>query len=184
MKFEATPLQGAVVIAPEPIPDNRGFFARLYCATAFREHGLNPTLDQISMSHNARAHTVRGLHIQLPPHGEAKLVRVTVGAIFDVIVDVRAGSPTYGRWFGIELSAANRLQLYIPKGFVHGFQTLVAGTEVLYHISAPYHAASATGIRWNDPDLAIAWPAPDAHTISDRDAALPSFAAFKPVETA
>ncbi len=167
MRFEETPLAGAFVIEPEPISDNRGFFARLFCTKAFAERGLNPHLDQISMSHNARAGTLRGLHLQRPPHAEAKLVRVTAGAIFDVIVDVRAGSPTFGRWFGAELSAANRRQLYIPEGFAHGFQTLSADSEVAYHISAPYapgvtRPASAGTI----PSSAIAWPAPLSVTIS------------------
>jgi dTDP-4-dehydrorhamnose 3,5-epimerase len=181
MRFEETPLAGAFVIEPEPVSDNRGFFARLFCTKAFSERGLNPHLDQISMSYNARAGTLRGLHLQRPPHAEAKLVRVTAGAIFDVIVDVRAGSPTFGRWFGTELSAANRRHLYIPEGFAHGFQTLGADSEVAYHISAPYAPEAASGIRWNDPQLAITWPAPNSVTISDRDAGLPLFANFEPV---
>lgn len=181
MRFEETPLAGAFVIEPEPVSDNRGFFARLFCTKAFVERGLNPHLDQISMSHNAREGTLRGLHLQRPPHAEAKLVRVTAGAIFDVIVDVRAGSPTFGRWFGTELSAANRRQLYIPEGLAHGFQTLAADSEVAYHISVPYEPEAASGIRWNDPQLAITWPAPNSMTISERDAGLPLFANFEPV---
>jgi dTDP-4-dehydrorhamnose 3,5-epimerase len=181
MRFEETPLAGAFVIEPEPISDNRGFFARLYCTKTFAERGLNPHLDQISMSYNAQAGTLRGLHLQRPPHGEAKLVRVTAGAIFDVVVDVRAGSQTFGRWFGVELSAANHRQLYIPEGFAHGFQTLAADSEVLYHISAPYAPESATGVRWDDPQLGITWPAPQSATISERDAGLPLLASFEPV---
>ncbi|HYD15523.1 MAG TPA: dTDP-4-dehydrorhamnose 3,5-epimerase, partial [Hyphomicrobium sp.] len=110
-----------------------------------------------------------------------KLVRVTAGAIFDVIVDVRAGSATYGRWFGVELSAANRRQLYIPQGFAHGFQTLVADTEVTYHISVPYAPEHADGLIWNDPDIGIRWPAPDAAVLSERDASLKPLADFEPV---
>lgn len=184
MIFEATPLTGAFVITPEPIGDTRGFFARLYCAKTFKEHGLDTNLDQISMSHNARAGTLRGMHLQRPPHAETKLVRVTAGAIFDVIVDVRLGSPTYGRWYGTELSAANRKQLYIPQGFAHGFQTLAAGTDVLYLISAPYAPDFATGIRWDDPNLAIHWPLPADPVVSERDMGLPLLADFEPVKLA
>lgn len=181
MTFEETPLAGAFVITPEPIADNRGFFARLYCAKTFAERGLNPHLEQISMSLNTGTGIVRGLHLQRPPFAEAKLIRVTQGAIFDVAVDVRAASPTYGRWFGVELSAENRKQLYVPEGFAHGFQTLVHPTEVTYHISAPFSPDHIAGIRWNDPDIAIAWPEPNAVILSERDAALPFFAGFEPV---
>lgn len=181
MIFEETPLAGAFVVEAEPVKDNRGFFARLFCARAFAERGLNAHLDQISMSHNHTAGIVRGLHLQRPPHGEAKLVRVTRGAIFDVAVDVRAGSPTYGRWFGTELSAENRRQLYIPEGFAHGFQTLAGAAEVAYHISAPYSPEHADGIRWNDPDLAIDWPNPAAAIVSERDAKLALLSAFEPI---
>jgi dTDP-4-dehydrorhamnose 3,5-epimerase len=182
MIFKETTLAGAFAIEPEPIADSRGFFSRLFCAKAFAERGLNPHLDQITMSHNARAGIVRGLHLQRPPHGEAKLVRVTTGAIFDVAVDVRAGSRTYGRWFGTELSAANRKQLYIPAGFAHGFQTLSDTAEVAYHISAPYAPDRLDGIRWDDPDLAIAWPDPGAAVLSERDAGLAFFARFEPIQ--
>lgn len=182
MIFRETPLKGAFLIEPQPIADNRGFFARLYCQETFRAHGLSEPLDQISMSHNVRPETVRGLHYQKQPHAEAKLIRVTRGAIYDVIVDLRKGSDTFGRWVGIELSAENKHQLYVPKGFAHGFQTLAADTEVLYHISVPYVAAAATGVRWNDSDLAIRWPAPMTPTLSDRDAALPSLAETAPIE--
>src|SRR5262245_16401482 len=117
MIFTETPLSGAFVIEPQPLTDNRGFFARLYCAETFAARGLETNFPQISMSHNTRAGTIRGLHLQRPPHAEAKLIRVTQGAIFDVIVDVREASPSYGRWFAIELSANNRRQLYVPGGF-------------------------------------------------------------------
>jgi dTDP-4-dehydrorhamnose 3,5-epimerase len=183
MIFEETPLTGAFVVVPEPIADNRGFFARLFCAETFAAQGLNPHLDQISVSHNVRAGTVRGMHLQRPPAAEAKIVRVTAGAIFDVIVDVRAGSATYGRWYGIELSAENRKLLYIPEGFAHGFQTLIAGTEVTYHISRPYAPELATGLPYNDPDLGIAWPIAGPIVISERDAAWAQFRDFAPVET-
>jgi dTDP-4-dehydrorhamnose 3,5-epimerase len=181
MIFVETTLPGAFVIEPDPIADNRGFFARLFCAKTFAERGLNAHLDQISMSHNQRAGIVRGLHIQRPPAGEAKLVRVTKGTIFDVAVDVRLGSPTYGRWFSTELSAENRRQIYIPEGFAHGFQTLTEIAEVTYHISAPYVPSSVDGILWNDPDLAIAWPDASAAILSARDRELSSLANFEPV---
>lgn len=181
MIFNETPLGGVFLIEPEPATDGRGFFARLFCTREFRERGLNPHLDQIGMSHSTRAGIVRGLHLQRPPFTEAKLVRVTQGAIFDVAVDVRARSATYGRWYGVELSAENRWQLYIPEGFAHGFQTLSKATEVAYHISAPYMPSHADGIRWNDPDLAIRWPDPAAALLSERDAALSLFANFEPI---
>lgn len=183
MIFEETPLEGAFVIVPEPLADNRGFFARLFSAETFAARGLESRLGQISLSHNVNTGTVRGMHLQRPPAAEAKLVRVTAGAVFDVIVDVRAGSETYGRWFGTELSARNRKLLYIPKGFAHGFQTLEPATEVTYHISAPYTPELATGLPYNDPDLAIAWPLPGPVTISERDAAWPPFRDFSPIET-
>ena len=182
MIFRETPLKGAFLIEPAPIPDNRGFFARLYCAATFRAHGITDPLDQISMSFNTKAETLRGMHYQKPPHAEAKLIRVTRGAIYDVIVDLRRGSPDFGRWIGVELSAENRHQLFVPKGFAHGFQTLAPETEVLYHISVPYVAEASTGVRWNDPDLAIRWPAPQNPTLSERDAALPSLAETAPLE--
>lgn len=182
MILEEQKLAGLFLVHPEPIADSRGFFARLFCAKAFHERGLNPHLEQISMSYNARAGTLRGLHIQRPPFCEAKLVRVTRGAIFDVVVDVRRRSATFGQWLGFELSSENRRQLYIPEGLAHGFQTLVPETEVLYHISVPYQPGSASGVRWDDPDLAIAWPELSGLTISERDAGLPLLAEFEPVE--
>jgi len=182
MIFEATPLAGAVLITPEPARDERGEFARLYCAETFAAQGLNPHLDQISYSFNQRKGTLRGLHLQRPPHGETKLVRVTAGAIFDVIVDVRAGSPTFGRWHGVELNAADRRQLYIPVGFAHGFQTLTDATEILYLISPAYAPGSQDNLRWNDPDLAITWPDPDGAIMSERDRSLGTLKAFTPID--
>lgn len=182
MIFTPTPLAGAYVIEPEPHADARGFFARLFCATAFAERGLNPHLDQISMSQNVRAGTVRGFHLQRPPAAECKLIRVTAGAIFDVIVDARAGSPTFGQWFGVELSAANRKQLYVPEGLGHGFQTLLPNTEIAYHISAPFSAAHATGFPYDDPDLGVTWPLAAPVVISDKDRAWPPFHEFAPIE--
>ena len=181
MIFEAVPLAGAFVVTPEPARDDRGEFARLFCAQTFADQGLDPRLDQISYSFNRRRGTLRGLHLQRPPHAEAKLVRVTAGAIFDVIVDVREGSPTFGQWYGVELNATGRRQLYIPVGFAHGFQTLTDTAEVLYLISTPFAPASQDGLRWNDPALAIAWPDPAAAILSDRDQTLPLLNDFEPV---
>jgi len=181
MIFEQVPLAGAVVITPEPAKDERGEFARLFCAETFAGRGLDPHLDQVSYSFNRRKGTLRGLHLQRPPKAEAKLVRVTAGAIFDVIVDVRAGSATFGRWFGLELNAADRRQLYIPIGFVHGFQTLTDAAEVAYAISTPYAPDSQDGLRWNDPALAIDWPDPAGAILSERDQALRLLKDFDPV---
>lgn len=182
MIFEETPLAGAWLVTPEPIADERGAFARLFCAATFADRGLEPHLDQVSVSVNLRAGTLRGLHLQRPPHAEAKLVRVTAGSIFDVIVDLRAGSPTFAQWFGVKLDATERRQLYVPPGFGHGFQTLSDGAEVLYLISAAYAPQAQGGVRWNDPTLAIRWPDPTGAIISDRDRSLPALSGFAPVE--
>lgn len=175
MRFAPTPLAGACVIDIEPKADERGFFARAFCRSEFRDHQLNPELDQCSISYNAKRGTLRGMHFQAAPHEEDKLVRCTAGAIYDVIVDIRRASPTCGEWFGVELSAQNRRQLFIPKGFAHGFLTLSDDAEVFYQISVPFQPAGARGIRWNDPAIDIAWPVAPA-VISPRDAALPLLA--------
>jgi len=181
MNFEQAPLAGAFVVTPEPAKDDRGEFARLFCAETFAAQGLDPHLDQISYSFNRRKGTLRGLHLQRPPKAEAKLVRVTAGAVFDVIVDLRAGSQTYGRWFGMALNAAERRQLYIPAGFAHGFQTLTDQAEVVYAISAPYAPDSQDGLRWNDPAIAIDWPDPSGAILSQRDQALSLLKDFEPI---
>ena len=177
MIFKETELKGAYVIEPVASIDERGFFARTFCAEEFAKRGLAAGMAQCSTSFNTRRGTLRGLHYQDEPHAEDKLVRVTMGAVFDVIVDLRNGSPSYGRWFGQTLSAENRRMLYIPKGFAHGFQTLQDNSEVFYQISTFYEPASVRGIRWNDPDLAITWPDADHAIISDRDRTLPLFTA-------
>ena len=156
----------------ERIEDERGFFARSFCAEEFAAHGLAANMPQCSVSFNSRRGTLRGLHYQADPHAEEKLVRCTAGAVFDVIVDLRAGSPTRGRWFGVELTADNRRSLFVPKGFAHGFITLADCSEVLYMISVPHAPGSARGVRWNDPAIAIDWPLQPEH-MSDRDAAYP-----------
>lgn len=176
MIFLPTPLAGAMIVDVEPYSDERGAFARTFCAEEFARQGLYTSYPQCSTSYNHKAGTLRGLHYQVEPHAEAKLVRVTAGAIFDVIVDLRPGSNTFLAWFGVELSAASRRALYIPEGFAHGFQTLTDGAEILYQISRPHVADAARGARWNDPAFAIAWPRAISR-ISERDRTYPDFRA-------
>jgi dTDP-4-dehydrorhamnose 3,5-epimerase len=172
MIFKETGLSGAFALEPERIADERGFFARTFCAREFAERGLAARFVQASISFNARAGTLRGLHFQVPPHREVKLVRCTAGAVWDVIVDLRVGSPTRLSWFGAELSADNRTALYIPEGFAHGFITLADDSEVFYEMSEFYAPAAGRGLRWNDPALGIRWPAQPA-VIAPRDATYP-----------
>jgi dTDP-4-dehydrorhamnose 3,5-epimerase len=158
MIFLPTELPGAWLIEPELISDERGSFARTWCEGEFRQRGLNPRLAQCNISINRRRGTVRGMHLQRGPHAEAKLVRCTRGAIFDVLVDLRPESSTYRRWIARELSDDNRRMLYIPEGVAHGFQSLTDNAEVFYQMSREHHPESAFGIRWNDPAIAIQWP--------------------------
>ncbi|MES1240975.1 MAG: dTDP-4-dehydrorhamnose 3,5-epimerase [Acidobacteriota bacterium] len=174
MIFKETPLAGAFVLEAERIEDDRGFFARSYSRDEWTAHGLDPEIAQCSLSFNHRRGTLRGLHFQTAPFEEVKLVRCTRGSIWDVIVDIRTGSPTRGRCFAVVLSAEARNALYIPKGFAHGFITLEDASEVFYQISASYSAEHARGYRWDDPTFAIPWPAP-ATVISERDRNLPLF---------
>jgi dTDP-4-dehydrorhamnose 3,5-epimerase len=171
MIFHPLHFVGAYRIEPQLIVDERGAFARRFCADEFRALGLETDLVQRSISFNAYAGTLRGMHFQVPPHLEAKIVRCTRGAMFDVMVDLRAGSPTYGQWHAEELSADNRLMLYIPKGFAHGFQTLVDNTEVDYEITPAYVPECGRGFRFDDPLLNIAWPLGKI-VISERDKGL------------
>jgi dTDP-4-dehydrorhamnose 3,5-epimerase len=175
VKFAATKLVGAFVLELERHEDERGFFARAWCREEFADHGLVPELSQCSISRNSRAGTLRGMHFQTAPHEEAKLVRCTAGAIFDVIVDLRPDSPTYTEWLGVELEADRGSALYVPKGFAHGFQTLVDDSDVLYMISDPYVPEAASGARWDDPEFNIEWPHAEARTISDRDLDWPDY---------
>jgi dTDP-4-dehydrorhamnose 3,5-epimerase len=175
MRFTETPLPGAFVIDVEPRCDERGFFARTWCQDEFSAHGLHTIWVQCNVSFNRLAGTLRGLHYQAEPFGEIKLVRCTMGAIHDVIVDVRPHSPTRGRWFAVELSAQNRRLLHIPAGLAHGFQTLTDDAEVFYQMSAEYHPDAARGLRWNDPALGIAWPACAERIISPRDRDFPDW---------
>ncbi len=172
MRFVPTPLGGACVVELQQLDDDRGFFARSFCRQEFEAQGLDPDIAQCNVSFNRQRGTLRGLHYQAAPHEEAKLVRCTQGAIWDVIVDLRADSPSFRRWHGVELSAANRLALYLPKGFAHGFQTLVDDSEVLYLMSQSHRPDAARGLRWDDPALAIRWPLADPK-MSDRDRGFP-----------
>jgi dTDP-4-dehydrorhamnose 3,5-epimerase len=168
MIFKETRLVGAYVIDLEKIEDERGFFARSWCQREFAAVGLDANLVQCNISHNHRKGTLRGLHYQLPPAAETKLVRCTRGAMFDVIVDLRPNSPTFLQWLGVELSADKYIILYVPKGFAHGFQTLVDNTEVFYQMSEFYAPELAGGLRWDDPQLGIDWPLP-VRVMSQKD---------------
>jgi dTDP-4-dehydrorhamnose 3,5-epimerase len=172
MLFLPSEIPGAWVIEPEWISDERGAFARTWCAHEFESHGLNPRLVQCNLSINHRRGTVRGMHFQREPHAEAKLVRCTRGAIYDVIVDLRTDSPTYGRWIGQELSADNHRMFYIPEGFAHGFQTLTDDAEVFYQMSREFVPGMSCGVRWDDPAIHVRWPLPIS-IISERDQSWP-----------
>lgn len=172
MKFAETRLPGAVVIELEPHADARGFFARTFCTREFGDRGLVQNFVQCSVSFNHKRGTVRGMHYQRPPACEAKLVRCTAGAIYDVIVDLRRDSSTFLQHVGVELTAKSRHALYVPKMFAHGFQTLEDNTEVLYQISDFYAPEAATGLRYDDPQLAISWPLA-VGAISDKDTTWP-----------
>jgi dTDP-4-dehydrorhamnose 3,5-epimerase len=169
-----THLAGAYLIEPEPVSDERGFFARTWCRNEFAVKELNPNLVQCNISFNNASGTLRGMHYQKAPYAEAKLVRCTQGAVYDVIVDLRSDSSTFTQWFGVELAAENRKALYVPEGFAHGFITLKNNSEVLYQMSEFFHADFAAGVRWNDPVFSIQWPI-CAQVISERDRNYPDF---------
>jgi dTDP-4-dehydrorhamnose 3,5-epimerase len=172
--FTETAVAGAWLVTPEPAEDSRGFFARVWCEREFGARGLAGRWAQCSISFNKQRGTLRGLHYQHPPHGEAKLVRCTTGAIYDVVLDLRRDSPTFLKHAAAELNASNRLMMYVPEGCAHGFQTLQDGTEVFYQMSASYAPEHAAGVRWDDPAFGISWPYPDP-TMSDRDRQYPDF---------
>jgi dTDP-4-dehydrorhamnose 3,5-epimerase len=161
MQFVTLPLAGAFRIDLERMVDNRGFFARTFCAEEFRAHGLVTQFVQHSLSFNARKGTLRGLHYQADPYAETKLLRCTAGAVFDVLVDLRRSSSTFGRWHAETLTADNHVMLYVPAGCAHGFQTLEDGSELYYEIAPAYVPSAARGVAFNDPALGIAWPLPD-----------------------
>ncbi len=168
MIFTETRLAGAYIIDLDCIHDERGFFARAWCKKEFDAHGLNPNLVQCNLSYNAKRGTLRGMHYQVAPHEEAKLVSCISGSIYDVIIDLRDKSLTYGQWQAFELSAENHRMLYIPEGFAHGFQTLEDETSVFYQMSDFYHSECARGIKWDDLKISIAWPI-NEKIISDKD---------------
>lgn len=172
MKFTPAALDGVWIVDLDPHSDERGFFFRTYCREEFARLGLNTDWPQCNLSRNRQRGTIRGLHFQAPPDGEIKLVRCSAGAVFDVVVDVRPGSPTFRRWLGVELSADTGRSLYIPSGVAHGFQTLTDGADVFYMMGSPYMPAASRGLRWDDPTVAVQWPLP-AIALSPQDAALP-----------
>ena len=174
MIFTATALEGAWLVDIEKREDERGFFARTWDRREFETRGLNPELAQCSLSFNPREGTLRGMHFQIEPHEEAKLVRCARGSIFDAIVDLRPASPTFKKHLGVVLTADSRRMLYVPEGFAHGFLTLEDGTEVFYQISEFYAPECQRGLRWDDPALAIAWPAAP-RLVSERDRSYPDF---------
>jgi len=176
MIFAKTRITNVWVVEPERHEDERGFFARTWDTHEFAERGLNNRLVQSSVSYNAKQGTLRGLHYQEAPHEEAKLVRCTSGGIFDVAVDLRPDSRTFGHWFGVELWAANRLALYVGEGCAHGFLTLTDDAEVLYQMSEFWAPAAGRGVRWDDPAFAIEWPG-EVMIINERDRTYPDFEA-------
>ena len=176
MIFRETGLEGAWLVEPERISDERGFFARTWCVEEFTAHGIDVDFVQCSTSYNEQAGTRRGIHYQGEPHGEAKLIRCTRGRIYDVMVDMRPESDTFAEWRAFELSGDNGRLLYLPPGFGHGFQTLEDCSELAYHISEFYQPDLSFGIRWDDPSLAIDWPGSDRIIMSARDKNLPAFA--------
>lgn len=175
MKFRELPLRGAFLLEPEPISDERGFFARTFCGEEFARHGMNPTVAQCNISFNPAKGTLRGIHYQAPPHEEAKLVRCLQGAAYHVIVDLRHDPDCFPQWAAVELTADSRRMLYVPEGVAHGFLTLVDNSEIFYQMSEPYHPESAAGIRWDDPVFGIEWPG-EVVSMSDRDRHFPDFA--------
>lgn len=179
VSVEQTVLAGVVLITPEKFGDERGFFSETYNAGVLRAHGIASGFDQDNHSYSATPGTLRGLHFQRPPTAQTKLVRVTRGAVLDVAVDIRTGSPTYGQHVAVELSAANWKQILVPPGFAHGFCTLEPDSEVIYKVDAPYTPGDEGGLRWDDPDLGIAWPGFAGAVLSERDRDWPAFGGFR-----
>lgn len=173
MIVELTDLPGVVTVVPRRFGDHRGFFAETYNRRAYEEAGVSPEFVQDNHSLSAEVGTVRGLHFQAPPHAQAKLVRCGRGAIFDVALDIRKGSPTFGQWVGYELSAENGRQLYVPAGFAHGFVTLLPNSEIVYKCSDYYAPETEGAVLWNDPDVGIDWPLTGEPTLSGKDAEAP-----------
>jgi dTDP-4-dehydrorhamnose 3,5-epimerase len=175
MIFAETKLRGAFIIDIDRHGDERGFFARTWCKEEFEARGLNPNSVQSNLAFSARAGTLRGLHYQIEPHEEVKLVRCTRGAVYDVIVDLRPESPTYLKWLSVELTAENRTMVYVPERFAHGYQTLTDGVEMVYQVSHAYAPGSERGVRWDDPSIGIEWPMVDFRSISAKDQRWPNY---------
>ena len=173
--FRETKLEGSFVIEPEKFEDERGLFARTFSDQEFEAHGIDPRIIECNISFNKKKHTIRGMHFQSAPYAQAKLVRCTQGAVYDVIIDLRPDSITYKQWVSEELTAENRLMLYVPEGFAHGFQTLEDDSEVLYQMSSSYAPSAAGGVRWDDPVFAIHWPAAGDVILNERDRTYPDF---------
>lgn len=174
MKFHRTVIPDVFEIQIEPVPDERGVFARTWCQNEFGSHGLNPKLVQCSLSFNSRKGTLRGMHYQVLPFAETKLIRVTSGAVHDVVLDLRPQSPTFKKWVAVDLTARDRNMVYVPEGCAHGFLTLEDNSEVFYQMSEVYNAESARGVRWDDPAFQIKWPG-KVEVISERDRNYPDF---------
>jgi dTDP-4-dehydrorhamnose 3,5-epimerase len=174
MIFTETELSGAFLIEPERRQDDRGFFARTWCQQEFEAHGLGTQWVQCNLSFNKQKGVLRGMHYQIAPYAETKLIRCTMGAIYDVIIDLRPESPTFRQWLAVELTADDRRMLFIPAGFAHGFQTLADETEVFYQMSQFYAPEYARGVRWDDPAFKVSWPA-EQRIISERDRGFPDF---------
>lgn len=174
MQFNKLPLQGAYLITLDPIGDERGFFSRLFCSQDFEDLGLESKIFQVNDSYSSSKGTLRGMHYQLTPKQETKLVRCILGEIYDVILDIRPSSPTFGKWFGAELTAENRQMMYVPKGFAHGFLTLTDKSEVIYFVSEEYSTEHERGIRWDDQAFSIKWPFTPL-VVSDKDRKHPDF---------
>jgi dTDP-4-dehydrorhamnose 3,5-epimerase len=174
MIFRETALKGAFIIEPELLEDQRGFFTRTFCQKEFEDHGLDSNILQCNLSFNAQKGTLRGMHYQASPAEEIKLVRVTKGSIYDVIIDMRPDSPSFKQWLGVELTAENRKMLYVPAGFAHGFKTLANNTEVYYQMSVFYQPGYARGVLWNDPSFGITWPE-GKPILSPKDSQYPLF---------
>jgi dTDP-4-dehydrorhamnose 3,5-epimerase len=172
MRIAELPIAGAYVVRAEPVHDERGYFARIWSREEFAGHHLVTALEQCSVAHNDERGTVRGMHYQVAPYGETEVVTCIAGSVYDVLVDVRPESPTYLRWHAEHLDATSYLALYVPEGVAHGYQTLTDGATLFYMISAPFHAPSARGVRWDDPRVGVRWPLPPIR-ISARDRAFP-----------
>jgi dTDP-4-dehydrorhamnose 3,5-epimerase len=172
-EFDRAPLEGLLVVRPLVFPDDRGCFFESYKESDFRKAGIDALFVQDNHSSSTRG-VLRGLHYQLPPHAQGKLVRVLEGRVWDVAVDIRRGSPTFGKWFGFEIAADDHVMLYIPPGFAHGFLTLSERAQFFYKCTAEYNRESEAGIRWDDPTLAVGWPLPEVH-VSSKDGLLPLF---------